>query len=286
MNHGQRFPHCFHFSSFVLPSFISGIICRRIGRAGSARSTEPMLAYAAHSGASRWRRRRIDANEFRSGLGRLRRGEAAAAILPEAGRYSDWLTTILSKPSGTESAEAGASSRLSRSSEPLHHAVAVFASQQRSYVTADPGYEAGISAQTPSEPKVVKYPLTKDHAHDVKAMVAAAPDAGVFYVCSPNNPTGTLTSHADIEYLVENKPKGLDCAGGRGLHSFLRCAAVGHGSGAGGKDVILLRTFSKIYGMAGLRWRSIRSRRSAGKNRELCRMNACRSPRWSRLRPV
>ena len=28
----------------------------------------------------------------------------------------------------------------------------------------------------------------------------------VFYVCTPNNPTGTLTSHSDIEYLLENKP--------------------------------------------------------------------------------
>ena len=30
----------------------------------------------------------------------------------------------------------------------------------------------------------------------------------VFYICTPNNPTGTLTPHSDIEYLVENKPKG------------------------------------------------------------------------------
>ena len=38
-------------------------------------------------------------------------------------------------------------------------------------------------------------------------MIAAAPDAGLFYICNPNNPTGTLTPHSDIEYLVENKPK-------------------------------------------------------------------------------
>jgi len=55
---------------------------------------------------------------------------------------------------------------------------------------------------------VVKAPLTKTFGHDVKAMAAAAPDAGVFYVCTPNNPTGTLTPHADIEWLVANKPKG------------------------------------------------------------------------------
>ena len=54
---------------------------------------------------------------------------------------------------------------------------------------------------------MVKVPLTKTYAHDVKAMLAAAPDAGVFYICNPNNPTGTLTPHSDIEYLVANKPK-------------------------------------------------------------------------------
>src|ERR1700724_4801408 len=54
----------------------------------------------------------------------------------------------------------------------------------------------------------VKVPLTQTYPHDVKAMVAAAPDAGLFYICNPNNPTGTLTEHSDIEYLVENKPKG------------------------------------------------------------------------------
>jgi len=55
--------------------------------------------------------------------------------------------------------------------------------------------------------KVARVPLTKDYAHDVKAMAAVA-DAGLIYVCNPNNPTGTLTPKADIEWLVANKPSG------------------------------------------------------------------------------
>jgi histidinol-phosphate aminotransferase len=39
-------------------------------------------------------------------------------------------------------------------------------------------------------------------------MLAAAPDAGLFYICNPNNPSGTLTSKPDIEWLVANKPGG------------------------------------------------------------------------------
>src|SRR5260370_11455887 len=100
--------------------------------------------------------------------------------------------------------------------------------------------------------KGVKVPLTKSYAHDVKAMLAAAPDAGVFYVCSPNNPTGTLTSHSDIEYLVENKPKGSVLLVDEAYIHFAEAVSVMDLVKAG-KDVILLRTFSKIYGMAGLR---------------------------------
>jgi hypothetical protein len=46
---------------------------------------------------------------------------------------------------------------------------------------------------------IAKTPLTKTYAHDIKAMIAAAPDAGLFYVCTPNNPTGTMTPHPAIE---------------------------------------------------------------------------------------
>jgi len=100
--------------------------------------------------------------------------------------------------------------------------------------------------------KVVKVPLTKSYAHDVKAMVAAAPDAGLFYICTPNNPTGTLTSHSDIEYLVENKPPGSIVMVDEAYIHFCDAPSAIDLVKAG-KDVILLRTFSKIYGMAGLR---------------------------------
>jgi histidinol-phosphate aminotransferase len=77
-------------------------------------------------------------------------------------------------------------------------------------VAADPGYEAGGRAAKFIGAKVITVPLNKDYSHDVKAMAAAAPDAGLIYLCNPNNPTGTVTSRADIDWLVANKPK---CAG-------------------------------------------------------------------------
>jgi histidinol-phosphate/aromatic aminotransferase/cobyric acid decarboxylase-like protein len=83
-------------------------------------------------------------------------------------------------------------------------------------------------------------------------MAQADPDAGLIYVCNPNNPTGSLTSKEDIEYLVAHKPKNavvlLDEA-----YIHLSTAEPASALVAADKDVIILRTFSKLYGMAGLR---------------------------------
>jgi len=213
--------------------------------------TEPMLAHAGRQAFPK-DGVRIDANENPLGPCASAR-EAAAAIIPQGGRYSDWLTDDLVKMlAEMEGLKAEQVRVYAGSSEPLHHTVAAFASPQRSYVTADPGYEAGMFAATAIGAKVVKVPLTKSYAHDVKAMLAAAPDAGVFYVCSPNNPTGTLTSHADIEYLLDNKPRGSVVLVDEAYIHFCDAPSVMDLVKAG-QDVILLRTFSKIYGMAGLR---------------------------------
>ncbi len=138
------------------------------------------------------------------------------------------------------------------SSAPLHQAVLAFTSPTRPLVIADPSYEAAERAAKFIGSKVVKVPLAADYAHDVKGMLAADPNAGLYYICNPNNPTGTLTSKADIEWLVANKPKGsvvmIDEA-----YTHIAGAPFNTDLVAADKDVIVLRTFSKIYGMAGLR---------------------------------
>jgi histidinol-phosphate aminotransferase len=138
------------------------------------------------------------------------------------------------------------------SSEPLHFSVLAFTSPTAAFVTADPSYEAGMYAATANHAPIIKVPLTPTYAHDVKAMLAAGPTGGVFYICNPNNPTGTLTPKEDIAYLVANKPAGsivlideayIHLAGAESCLDMV----------AAGKDVIVLRTFSKVYGMAGIR---------------------------------
>ena len=140
------------------------------------------------------------------------------------------------------------------SSAPLHQAVLAFCSKDRPFVKADPGYEAGERAASFVGAKTVNVPLRKGTwDHDVKAMLAAAPNAGLFYVCNPNNPTGTLTSRADIEYLVANKPSGSVVMVDEAYIHFSKNAVRCTDLAANDKEVVVLRTFSKLYGMAGLR---------------------------------
>ena|ERR1022692_3777120 len=213
--------------------------------------TEPMLAAAAHrpfhkDGVM------IDSNENPLGPGQSAR-EAIAAIIPQGGRYLDNLTDdLIHTFAQQEGLNPDYIHAFPGSTPGLHFGVVAFTSPQKSYVTADPGYEAGMHAAAAVGARVVKVPLTKTYAHDVKAMIAAAPDAGLFYVCSPNNPTGTLTPHFDLEYLVENKPKGSIVMVDEAYIHFCDAPSTLDLVKAG-KDVVVLRTFSKTYGMAGLR---------------------------------
>lgn len=139
------------------------------------------------------------------------------------------------------------------SSDPLHRAVLAYTSPERSFVVADPGYEAGERAARFIGARTIKVPLRKDCSHDVQAMAKADPQAGLIYVCNPNNPTGSITRHEDVEYLVANQPDGTIVLLDEAYIHLAHSAQPGTPLVAAGKDVIILRTFSKLYGMAGLR---------------------------------
>ena len=139
------------------------------------------------------------------------------------------------------------------SSDPLCRSVVSFCSPKKALVIADPTFElAGSTADWLGAP-VKRVPLRADYAHDVKAMVAADPNAGAYYTsCSPNNPTGTVTPLADIKWLVANKPEGSMVVVDEAYIHFADVPSAAPLVMAG-KDVIVLRTFSKIFGMARMR---------------------------------
>jgi histidinol-phosphate aminotransferase len=195
----------------------------------------------------------INANENPLGPCDLAR-KALNDIIPDGGRYCWWLKDELTK-SFAESVGVKPENVaiFPGSSEPLHFSVMAFTSPKRSYVTADPGYESGMHSSKSSGARVVTVPLTKTYAHDIPAMLAAAPDAGLFYVCTPNNPTGTLTPHSAIEELLAKKPAGSIVLVDEAYIHFADLNATAIDLVKADQDLVVLRTFSKIYGMAGIR---------------------------------
>ena len=179
--------------------------------------------------------------------------EAVHAIVSMGGRYmygeTDKVVKLLAEQEGVKPAYIRI---YPGSSAPLHQAVLAFTSPDRPFIMGDPGYEAGGRAAQFIGAKTIRVPLTSDYRHDVKAMAAASSNAGLIYICNPNNPTGTLTPKSEIEWLVANKPKGaivmVDEA-----YTHISEAPFNSDLVAADKDVVVLRTFSKIYGMAGLR---------------------------------
>ncbi len=193
-------------------------------------------------------------NQNENPMGPCKEGLAAiAAVAPRGWRYNP----------GSESSDFrnGAAEQLgvkpeyilstAGSSDPLHAATCAFTSPTRSWVMANPGYGGGAPAFIGS--KVVRVPLADDYSHDVRAMLKADPEAGAYYICNPNNPTATLTARKDIEFLLANKNKDAVVVVDEAYIHFSDKAVSAADLVAADKDVVVLRTFSKIYGMAGLR---------------------------------
>jgi histidinol-phosphate aminotransferase len=180
--------------------------------------------------------------------------EAIRNVVPRGGRYLfDQTFAFVEAMAASEGLPTTHVLAAAGSSDPLHRCVIAFTSPGRPLVIADPGYEAPQRAARFMGAKVIQVPLRKDYSHDVQAMTRANPDTGVIYVCNPNNPTGTVTRKDDLAFLVANKPKGCVVLIDEAYLHFSTTAASATEWVAAGKDVIVLRTFSKIYGMAGLR---------------------------------
>jgi histidinol-phosphate aminotransferase len=134
----------------------------------------------------------------------------------------------------------------------LRYAVLAFTSETRSLVMATPSYEVPRQAAESRKARVHEVDLAADHAHDLPAMLAVDRQPGLIYLCNPNNPTGTLTSAKAIEQALANKPKGSILLVDEAYIDFSdapSCVAWVKDH----DDLLVLRTFSKIYGLAGAR---------------------------------
>ncbi|MGY6002043.1 pyridoxal phosphate-dependent aminotransferase, partial [Stenotrophomonas maltophilia] len=140
------------------------------------------------------------------------------------------------------------------SSEPLNRAAVVWTGPQAGLVVADPTFETLGEVAAAHGAHVQKVPLRTDGAHDLRAMVAAAHarPTGLLYVCNPNNPTGSISPPAELAWLLAHKPTTTRVLVDEAYLQYSDQPSL-IAEVAQRDDLIVLRTFSKLYGMAGLR---------------------------------
>ena len=127
-----------------------------------------------------------------------------------------------------------------------------------------PGDEAVMAAHTfviyhmevtAAHGKAVTVPL-KDWRHDVAAMAGAITDrTRLVFLCNPNNPTGTMVSAEEVAWLLARIPDHVVVVFDEAYFEYVRSSEFPDSMAwiKEGRNVIVLRTFSKIYGLAGLR---------------------------------
>ena len=103
--------------------------------------------------------------------------------------------------------------------------------------------------------RAIKLPLTKDHGHDLEAMLkAVTPETRLMVITNPNNPTGTLISYEALEQFVNAVPKHVVVVIDEAYIHFVTDPnykpAVS--LALSNDNVVVVRTFSKVYGIKGL----------------------------------
>jgi histidinol-phosphate aminotransferase len=141
------------------------------------------------------------------------------------------------------------------SSEILKLCAAAFTGPGRPTVTADPTFEALAHYAQLHDVQVIKVPLTDDDQHDLPKMLSAAGAGGLVYICNPNNPTATITAKDRLRAFLAALPAGVAALVDEAYFHYAEDPAYESVIPLLSEhpNLIVARTFSKLYGMAGLR---------------------------------
>jgi histidinol-phosphate aminotransferase len=213
----------------------------------------PNAVGAAAAGASRVR---LAGNENPHGPGPAARAAIAAAI-SDCWMYPIFeemaLKAAIARSEGLTPAHVLIGSG---SSELLHLAAVVYGLDRGELVTAVPTFSLVADHARAVGATVREVPLDTDMRHDLGAMAAAvSARTRLIYVCNPNNPTGTMVSGEALNEFIAAVAGRAAVLVDEAYLDFLPDAAA-HSAVArvkAGDDVIVVRTFSKLHGLAGLR---------------------------------
>ncbi|MEP6619338.1 MAG: aminotransferase class I/II-fold pyridoxal phosphate-dependent enzyme [bacterium] len=234
--------------SLLLP-FVSGRGLEALTLGDNPRSDDALLA----SGSIR-----LNSNENPNGPGKVAFGGISAAFA-EANRYPRSSETGLRAAVADHFKLAPENVQLGcGSTDILRASVYAYTGPNRALVVASPTFESpGTDAKRIGAP-VREVPVTGDLKLDLDAMAVAARGAGLVYLCNPNNPTSTVHGAAAVKTFVDRIMKDspdttilIDEA----YHEYVDdpSYATAIPLAMENPGVIVARTFSKVYGMAGMR---------------------------------
>jgi histidinol-phosphate aminotransferase len=142
------------------------------------------------------------------------------------------------------------------SGEVLRMADGAFLGPDRAVVVSEPTFEAVLNYARAVHAEAVNIPQTADFRHDLTAMAkACGPRTGMVYVCNPNNPTGTFVTRDELSAFLDAVPPTVTVLVDEAYDHFVEDPRYGSAFEWILKrpNVVVVRTFSKIYGLAGLR---------------------------------
>ncbi len=181
--------------------------------------------------------------------------KAALAAAPHANRYPEpW--AFVERVTAYHKVNQGQVIHGYGSSENIGMVIREFTSPTRKLITGSPTYELPAMHAKDLGVRVVTVPLTATYSHDLDAMLAkVGNDTGLVYICNPNNPTASITPRRDLETFLSKLPKDTYLVIDEAYHHFADSPDYVSFLDKPVDDprLIILRTFSKVYGMAGMR---------------------------------
>ena len=201
---------------------------------------------------------RLNSNENPLGLAPNAR-RAVIGNIGEANRYPDEDETALIAALAEKHAVKPDNIVLGNgSTEVLQMAVQAFGGSDAKLIFADPTFEDVPWYAGPFSYRLEKVPLDSRYAHDIgrmKERAEASPGRSLVYICNPNNPTATLTPCSEIDAWIEEAPDDTYFLIDEAYFEYARDPGYWTSIPMIERrpNVIVVRTFSKIYGMAGMR---------------------------------
>ncbi len=134
-----------------------------------------------------------------------------------------------------------------------------FLDHDKKVVGVDPSYNSVYRHASGIDAEAIKVPLLDDYRQNIPALIEATNrnyrEVGFVYLCNPNNPTGRTVSASEVRQLLDGIPEDVPVLIDEAYHHFVEDPdyATSIPYVLEGRQVIVTRTFSKLFGMAAMR---------------------------------